>query len=272
MYLDSKTKKDLRQLIISQKDKKIDEDYINLFLEIINSNSIFPQKVIARNDKETAIFSTDYEELDIKYNLEGFKKRYAKSYEHHKKQGFDYDLEKFYEYWFPYALIHETSHIYQLLCANDSLSKHPEINQLYQKIYNSFKKFRNIDRLKYEFFHDKYSLERYANIIPGIFLADVFSDTELDHYSKLANINSLLSCGYSLKRGNIISPIERTFKYLRINDKIEASSLSFEERFIHGFKISDEDFYYIYEKVLADRHNVDYDKTIERLKTLIKKD
>lgn len=113
---------------------------------------------------------------------------------------FDFDLSYFYGYWIPFCFIHEVSHVYQLLCSIDSISEYSEINDLYRKLFNSFRQFRNIDRKIYIKCHDKYCMERSANLNAENFLVDVFGQTELYFFSASVQINHLLLNGYYLKR------------------------------------------------------------------------
>lgn len=70
----------------------------------------------------------------------------------------------------------------------------------------------------------------------------------------------------------MISPVEQTFKYLRIKDKMEEFDLPFKVLFEHGFKITEEDFHFIYDDFLKNKKQVEYYETIGKVKTLIKRD
>lgn len=271
MEFDDGTKKDLKELILLRMNKDIDEEYLHLLTEIVNSSSIFNGKVVTRYSPKTAILAADYKKGDITYNIEGFRGHLSKLYRYHKSY-FAGDLKQFSGYWFSFCYLHELSHIYQLLCANDSISEYTDLNNLYRDVFDACNNFRNVDRKIYLILHDKYFYERYANIVAGNFLVDVFGDTEFDYYAKLNNINKLLSNGYSLKRNKVISPIERTFKYLRIKNNFEEVNLPFKVLFEHGFKISTDDFHYIHDEVLKAKGSVDYDEVVGRVKTLIKRD
>lgn len=271
MEFDIKTKSDLKELVQLRMDKEIDEEYLHLLTEIINGSSAFDGKVVTRYNSKVSSFSASYERIDIAYNIEGFKNYFSKAYKAHKAY-FDGNLKQFYGYWFPFSFIHELTHIYQMLCDKENISEFADVNDLYSKVIGAFNSFRKIDRMIYLTLHDRYSHERNANIVSSTFLAETFADTELDYYAKLKHINYLIANGYFLKKDKVISPIEKTFKYLRIKDKVEEVDLPFKVLFEHGFKISDDDFHYIYDEVVNTKGPVEYDDVVGRVKALIKRD
>lgn len=60
MEFDDGTKKDLKELILLRMNKDIDEEYLHLLTEIVNSSSIFNGKVVTRYSPKTAILAADY--------------------------------------------------------------------------------------------------------------------------------------------------------------------------------------------------------------------
>lgn len=273
MEFDVQTERELKELIRFRMNKEVDDEYIQLLAEIMNIDPVFYGKIVIERTGIKQGIITNYQDNKIFYNLEFLKKEFSRRYSIFQRCGkFDSDLTHFCGYWLPFCFIHEVAHVYQLLCSRDSISKYSEVNDLYRKIYHSFNEFRNIDRMVYTIFYDKYCIERNANFVASNFLVDVFDETELEFFSKLSQINYLFRGGYSLKRKKVISPVERTFKYLKIEDKLENVDLPFEVLFEHGFKIADNDFYFLYDGFLKDKRHIKYYETIEKVKTLTKGD
>lgn len=272
MEFNTETKKKLKELICFYMNKEIDEEYIKLFIKVINDGLVLPEKIISKSvDERTMGIDSNTKELCIKYNIESMKKNISKLYNIQGRK-FVPNLNLFYNYYFSFVLIHELSHLYQKLCYKDSISEYSEVNDLYRKIYSSIINFRNIDLLKYYIFHVKYCHERNANIVSANFLVEVFEKTELDCYSKVAQINTFFSNGYYLKKRKVISPVQRTLNYLRIKEKMETIEIPFNVLFEHGFNISDDDYHFLYDELLDSNGVVNYPETIDKIKTLIKRD
>ncbi len=269
MNYNEETKKRIKKLIHLSMNKEVDDEYIHSFIKIINDDLIFSERVkLNKNDRKDMMkTNTDMKNLDIAYNIELMKQHFSKSYSKIDKQ-FVPSVTLFYSYWISFVLLHELTHLYQKLCARDSISEYLEVNKLYKIIYDSFSHFGKLDLLKYGIFHDTYCLERNANITSANFLVETFEDTELDAYSKASYMNQLLGNGYYLKKGKIISPVERTFKYLKVKEKIETDSLPFETLFTHGFNIANIDFHFLYDEILSSGGIVNYEETMNKMKIL----
>lgn len=269
MNLNKEVKKKLKELIYSNINKEIDEEYIFSFIQIINDDSFFPEKIkVSKNDRKNMIkTSTDLESMDISYNIELIKQHFSKAYSKIDKF-FVPSYTLFYSYWISFLLIHELTHLYQKLCARDSRSEYLEVNKLYKIIYDALNNFGKLDLLKYSLFHDAYCIERNANITSADFLAEIFEETELSQYSKVSYATRLLSEGYYLKKGKVKSPVERTFKYLKINEEIETDALPFEVLFTHGFKITDYSFHFLYDELLSNNGIMNYEETMNKIKIL----
>ena len=85
--------------------------------------------------------------------------------------------------------------------------------------------------MKYKMFY-----ERSANIIAFRENRKIYEDTELKNLITFL-YNSNLFSGYELKDNSYVSPMEKTFKYLRINENIDTSNISPEEIITHGLPI-----------------------------------
>lgn len=272
MKFSEETNDKLKRLILFSMDKEVDDEYIQLFIEIINDDQNWPKKVTLKKDNKQKIMNTNsaLTNWDIIYNLEFMKKFYSKSYSKLDKD-FVPQLTYFYSYCFSFVLMHELNHLYQKLCARDSIDKYQEVNNLYKLLYDSISNFRKFDLLKYGLLHDKYCLERNANIKSANFLAEVFEGTELDQYSKVFQMNQLFANGYHIKKGKVVSPVEKTLNYLEIKEDFDTSGLPFAVLFEHGFKITDNDFHFLYDQFLYSGGIVNYEETISKIKILNKK-
>lgn len=272
MKFNEETNKRLKELIFFNMDKEIGDEYFQLFIEIINSNLNWPEQIIIKKDNQNKIMTTssNLEEWDIAYNLEFMKRFYYELYSKLDKT-FVPRLTYLYSYCFTFALIHELNHLYQKLCARNFIDEHQEVNELYSLLYNSLDNLSRFGLLKYGLFHDRYCLERNANITSANFLAEVFEGTELDQYSKVFQINQIFGNGYYLKKGKVQSPVEKTFNYLGIKENIETKELPFQVLFEHGFKITNIDFHFLYDQLLYSGGIVNYEETMSKIKILNKK-
>lgn len=78
MMVSAQTENELKELIRFRVNKEIDDEYIKLLADIMNSDPIFQgQIVIERTDNKT-LMSMDYQDFKVRYNLEFLKSQFAK--------------------------------------------------------------------------------------------------------------------------------------------------------------------------------------------------
>lgn len=276
MQLEKNTKGHLKDLVLKNYTKEINESYLHDMVAIFNQDPLFNRRLRILSDDQTKIMATEYENLKIKYNMEGFLNYFPRFYKNqlnHNPLLSDIDFSLFLNYWFSFSLLHEISHTYQFMCNDENISTYLEVNSLYKEIFASLKRTRNFHKWIYKFKHNCYSFERNADLTTAEILAAIFEDTDLEYYAQLLHLNYALMPGYKMKNGHVISPVAQTMKYLPIKEMIDYANLPFAVAFSHGFQISGKDYHFIYDEVLEARKNgeaLDYDEVMKRIRSLEK--
>ena len=227
---------DLKEMISKSHDY---ENLINYYIEIINRNHILDDIVkseIVLKSRSSAKVKTSLNS-DIDYTIyggvsgiEAHAKRLAANF---YKDFSNVDKLEIDLLFIMTILLHETAHLYQLSLAR-------KCNDLLGRVYNlAFSKVESsliYSCIVYKIMKYKMFYERSANVIAFRENRKIYEDTELKNLITFL-YNSNLFSGYELKDNSYVSPMEKTFKYLRINENIDTSNISPEEIITHGLPI-----------------------------------
>lgn len=271
MEISENTKQDLKDLIKEYYDCIWkDEYFIPRICAILNEDECFKNVAIkCYNDRMDSNVLMETTRNIVIYNLRIVEEQIYKQYETIKPSIISENEFAIYSYfeW----IIHEIVHIWQNIpCAEKNISSYSEINYLYMIIHDKFCNFKFKDQVIYELFHNKCCFERHANITAAKIAIDIFDESNISEWAKSQYIDYITYNGYYLRKGKVISPVERTLKYFRLKDDIIYNNdIPFELSFEHGLKISSEDYHMIYDDILTGRRtSLDYDETVKKIKLL----
>lgn len=271
MEISENTKQNLKDLIKEYYDCIWkDEYFIPRICAILDKEEYFGNSTIKYyNDRMDSNVLIEVTRNVVRYNLNVIDKEIHKQYGKLNLSNLSEHEFTMYKY-FEWA-IHEIVHIWQNIpCAENNISLYSEINYLYMIIHKKFCNFSFIDKRVYGLFHDKCCFERHANITAAKIAIDIFDEFNISEWAKWQYIKYLTNNGYYLRRGKVVSPVERTLKYFGLKDDIIYNNdIPFELLFEHGLKISSEDYHMIYDDILTGRRtSLDYDETVKKIKLL----
>lgn len=226
----------LKELIIKNQDYK---KLVNYFIEIINRNHILDNEVknkIVLNSRLSAEVEMSLDK-DVDYTIYGsvsgiedYAKKLSTNFykEYSNVDKFEIDIM-----FIITVLLHETAHLYQLSLARrcDDL-----LGRVYNLVIKQTDKYPLYSSLVYQIMGFKMFYERSANVIAFREIEKIYKNTELEELTNLF-YNYYLISGYKEKKESYISPMEKTFKYLGIKEKINTSNIPFDEIITHGLPI-----------------------------------
>lgn len=226
----------LKELISKSHDY---EKLINCFIEIINRNHILDNGVkneIVLNSRLSAEVEMSLDE-DADYTIYGSvsgiedyaQKLAVKFY----KDFSNVDKSEINLLFIITFLLHETAHLYQLSLARkcDDL-----LGRVYNLVIKQTDKYPLYSSFVYNIMRFRLFYERSANVIAFREIEKIYENTDLLELTNLF-YNYYLISGYTEKKNSYISPMEKTFKYLGIKEKIDTSNIPFDEVITHGLPI-----------------------------------
>lgn len=155
-----------------------------------------------------------------------------------------------------YAVLHESSHLWQFLGLFDD----KEINRLYHDIYEKNGTLNILQLLRYKMRPLNFSFERHANIDAYRELALIYNDSKLCDVPRFSHIHSIE--GIEDK----VTPLELTLKYLKIKDEYDFTGVSFEDKISLGVAMDDATKREIDNNlILFAREEIGYTKTLENI-------
>lgn len=226
----------LKELISKSHDY---EKLINCFIEIINRNHILDNEVkneIVLSSKSIAEVEMTLDK-DIDYAICGSVSG-IEAYAQKKAEGFykdfsSVDKSEINILFIIVVLLHETAHLYQF-----SLARKCEdlLGKVYSLSIKQVDKYPLYSGLLYKIMGVKMFYERSANVIAYRESRKIYENTKLEELMNLL-YNDCLTFGYEGRKDSYISPMEKTFKYLGIKEKIDTSNIPFDEVITHGLPI-----------------------------------
>lgn len=214
------------------------EKLINCFIEIINRNHILDNEVkneIVLSSKLSAEVEISLDK-DVDYTIYGSVsgiEAYAKKLAINFYKDFsNVDKSEINLLFIITFLLHETAHLYQLSLARkcDDL-----LGRVYNLVISQMDKYPLYSSFVYNIMRYRMFYERSANVIAFREIEKIYENTELLELTNLF-YNYYLTFGYKEKE-SYISPMEKTFKYLGIKEKINTSNIPFDEIITHGLPI-----------------------------------
>ncbi|MCX4365438.1 MAG: hypothetical protein OSJ70_06675 [Bacilli bacterium] len=268
MELEKHTKEELKDFFNMPK-LIINEKSVQYAFDILNKDSLFLNSIVLEKTNKRKIFFMRSSEKKMWYNFSAFKK--AVEVMHKRQQLYSLTLDDYYRFYLLFSLLHEYEHLIQDRFSQERRYPYSDLNSAYQIVFDFYKKCSIMDVLINKYFHDSFFNERNVSINAAKISVDVFDDEGLNMYAETAYLNVLINNAYSIKNGQVKSPVEKTMNMLNIKHFSVSDELPFDIAFFHGFPISLEEYHYlydaIYESIKADG-SVDYDDTLERIQKL----
>ncbi len=267
MELESKTKDELKTIVNDPKMEITDKTVQNI-ITLLNRDVLYSDIIRCTKVPKKVCMSTSLDKNLVKYNIDVFKKCVARRYE--IQPLFDLSLEDYYRFFLPYSIFHEASHITQKHDSDVNAYPYDYLNEIYQiacynTLHNSIWGIIN-----YNLHHNKYFHERNADINASKLMEELL-EGDLYYYAQTASFNHLFVHGYELKKDKVISPVERTFRYMMEPIVPLEESIPFDIAFENGCPITLEEYHYLYDPLYADikaGKEVDSELILGRIKEL----
>lgn len=226
----------LKELISKSHDY---EKLINCFIEIINRNHILDNEVkneivlssrLSAEVEMTLDKDVDYAIYGSVSGIEAYAQKKAVEF---YKDFSSVDKSEINILFMIVVLLHETAHLYQFSLARKCEDLLGRVYSLSIKQVDKYPLYSSIiyNIMKYKMFY-----ERSANVIAYRESRKIYENTKLEELINL-HYNYYLTFGYEERKGSYISPMEKTFKYLGIKEKIDTNDISFDEIVTHGLPI-----------------------------------
>lgn len=246
MELEKNTKNELKNLLNVPKIEITDEAVENI-VSILNKDPIFSGIIKPYRSQRKFALSVDTATLALSYNIDKLKSDVEWRY--NKQAVFGLTLEDYYHYYLAYSIFHETTHIDQINKGFHNLYPYPDLNNAYYQAFAVTRKRNIIDFIRYLHNHPNFFYERNADVNAAKLSAEIFDDEKLFLYGANLYLNFLFNDAYSLKGNRVISPVEKTMKYLHQKDFTTSDHLPFDVAFEHGFPISLEEYHYLFDYI-----------------------
>lgn len=244
----------------------IDARFIKDLTMIIDKDSIFqdyPSKIQPTLSEH--ILAIGRETYTIYYNIEYLKKKYHQRYLQDNPEKLPETI--FYKYWVSFGVCHEFSHKYQFLCRDYGISEWAEVNDFYQLLGRMWNNSQ-FNSMHYRKHHEEYFFERNADIIASKMMMSIFPEEEMHEHIDLTYLNAILNGGYTKEDEKIISPVERTYGFLKQSFNLSINNLPFEVRFEQGLPITEEEYDAIYQWVNEKEKRAKYKEINKAIKKL----
>ncbi len=267
MKLEKNTKDELKNMFnVPRID--IEEKSVQHIVEILNRDPLFDNILESKPTNKPSPFRIVADTTIIAHNLEFFKKNVAAV--HSRKPFYDLTLEDYYRFYLLYSFGHEGEHIIQAEHSVKGLYPYADLNNAYKIAAVDHIKCSTMDLFIYKIFHDYFFYERNADIEAAKLSMDIFDD-DLFSYAALAHFNHLFCKCYTLRGNRVISPVERTMKYIHEKDFTYSDELPFDIAFDNGFPITVEEYHYLFDPLYEEMKNgeaCDYNDAMNRIQTL----
>lgn len=268
MELEKHTRDELKNMFnVSRVD--IDETTIKHIVEILNKDSLFDNILSLEKANKNYSFGVIAQSTTIAHNLDFFKENIASLYS--RQPLFDLTLEDYYRYFLLYSFGHECEHIIQDTHSQKGLYPYADLNNAYRIAFDRNNKCSIIDIMIYHKFHDNFFYERNADINGATLTMDIFDENNMFKYACMVHFNHLFANSYTQKGSKVISPIEKTIKYLHLRNLSFSDDLPFDVALDHGFPITNDEYHYLFDPILKlakAGEPVDYDETLDRVHKL----
>ena len=246
MELEKHTKNELRNLLNVPKIEITDSN-IESIISILNKDPIFSGIIKPYRSQRKFALSVDTETLALSYNIEKLKSDVEWRY--NRQAIFDLTLEDYYHYYLAYSVFHEIDHIDQINRSSHNLYPYQDLNDAYHLAMSETRKRNIIDFIRYIHNHLNFFYERNADINASKLSAEIFDDQKLFLYGANLYANFLFDDAYSLKGNRVISPVEKTMKFLHQRNFTTSDHLPFDVAFEHGFPITLEEYHYLFDYI-----------------------
>ena len=268
MELEKTTKDELRNMFNVPK-LEIDGPTIENVVSILNKDPIFSGIIKPQESQRKSSLSIHPRTLILSYNIERLKKNTKLNYKLQPLYGLT--LEDYYRYFLFHGVFHESSHIIQRNKSNHRLFPYPDLNNIYLIAMDEMQAASIMDFIVYKLFHNRFFYERNADINASKLAMEIFDDEKLKLYAETFYLNVLLVWAYSIKGDKVISPVEKTMKYLNKKHVMLDNDVPFDIAFEHGLPITPEEYHYIFDyvnEVIRKKEDVDIEVINERIQKL----
>lgn len=255
--------------VVNDSKMCVNEATVNKVLSIFNDDLLFSGTLKWQKREQNIPFSTRTDEKSIKYNLNIMKKKVKRL--HERQPLFDLTLEDYYFFYLIYSLFHEISHLERYIKSTNNEMEYAYLNYIYYLALETCSSVGVFGYLRYHYYHERYFYERNAEIEASKLMMDLADDNNLFLYAETSYINHLFVNSYTMNKGQVISPVEFTFKKLHFPISEVKEQIPFDIAFEQGLSITPEEYHYLYDYVLNKAklgENLDVDVIYGRIKEL----
>lgn len=268
MELERHTKDELKNLVNVPK-LAIEDSTIENMISILNKDSTFQEIIKLKKGTKGSSLSANLKTRVINYNIDKMKRRVEIRYK--LQPLYDLTLEDYYRYFIVHSVLHEATHIDQSNKSNHGLYPYSDLNTVYTIAIDAAQRASIMDLIIYKIFHRYFFYERNADNDASKLAMEIFDDENLNLFAETFYFNNLLLWGYSLKGDKVISPVERTMKYLNKKHVMLDNDVPFDIAFEHGLPITTEEYHYIFDyvqEVMKEKKELDTKIITERIQKL----
>lgn len=268
MELEKHTKDELKNMFNVPK-LEIDDSAIENATSILNKDPLFSGIIKTQRSQRKPPLSVNPRTLIMSYNIEALKKNAEISYKFQPL--YDLTLEDYYRYFLFHGVFHEGTHILQRNKSNHRLFPYLDLNNIYLIAMDEMQGGSIMDLIVYKLFHNHFFYERNADLNASKLGMEIFEDEDFKLYAETFYLNRLLVSSYSMKGDKVISPVERTMKYLNKKHLMLDNDVPFDIAIEHGLPITLEEYHYIFdfvEEVIRGSKQMDFQEINERMQKL----
>lgn len=268
MELDRRTKARLKELVNEPKLKS-EKIVIAQTIDVFNHDYLFSQPIKVRKSSSGASLSSSVQDYTINFNHDLFEKQFEVNYDTCKKLSLSKDDA--YRFFIFFDIFHEVFHIDQFDKTLKMTYPYDDLNRIYYVMIDYFCNMRVIDGWIYNGLHNSYFFERSADIFASKLLLELIEIEDVAYLADTMYMNRLFADSYILKKGKVISPVEKTMKYMGLKNLTLDNNVPFDVAFEHGLPITEDEYHYLFDplnKEIKESGAVNSDLAIKRIKEL----